>query len=174
MRISITEYSKIDATYKLEQPSWMKVIVMLIAASTLSLLGYLAINTPNILIIMSLAFIIIVFTIGFVKQLSSGIWSGLQANKDALYIIGSEDGKKFVELPWKYLLSVKQGIYGLNKRGVLIAIDSTPLIDEEKQLIRSHLNVVDEKEKEITVSIPTGVVNRALAIQEIEKYNLIN
>lgn len=109
------------------------------------------------------------FFFGFYKQRSAGIWSPLIANKKALYVISSVNGKGFLQLPWRYIGFIKQGIHGLNKRGLIICIESSLIDKGERDLIIKSLNVIKEESNQIIISVPTGIVNRDKAINELLK-----
>ena len=171
MNIDIIDYSQISANYRLGQPAWLKVILMLLAIGALVLAAYLVSSLQQSVIIMvGLAIIIIVIALGFIKQRSSGMWHALLANKQALYIIASVNGKEFLQIPWRYLQEIKLGMHGLNTRGLIISFNLSLLADSERDLIRQYLNVTEEKTSQITISVPTGIVNRNDAIHALKAY----
>lgn len=144
---------------------------MLVAIVTLVLGAYLIERTQqNSLFTIGFALLVIVFGLGFAKQLSSGMWNVLLANKQALYIIASANGKDFLQVPWQYLQKMKLGMHGLNRRGLIISINSSLLDNNERDLIRHCLNVTEENASQIYISVPTGIVNRDKAIQELDAY----
>lgn len=171
MNVGIVDYSQISSSYRLVQPAWLKAIVMLVAIGTLILSGYLVVSLqPNMILLVGLAIVIIVFGVAFNKQRSSGMWHALLANKQALFIIASANGHEFLQIPWRYLHDIRPGMHGLNKRGLIISFNSSLLSDTERDLIRQYLNVTEEQTSQITISVPTGIVNRNDAIQKLKAY----
>jgi|TARA_R110002072_G_scaffold238329_4_gene395736 hypothetical protein len=173
MNIDVVDYRWINTYYKLTQPTWVKIVVFMVAIATFSLAGYLVVKTLNYYIATGFASMIIIFSIAFLKQRSSGIWSPILANKKALYITASNEGRFFLELPWEYLNEIQLGIYGLNKRGLIISVNSTLISPDDQKLINQHLNVVKVTSNHIFFSIPTGLINRTKAISELHSYKNI-
>jgi hypothetical protein len=75
-----------------------------------------------------------------------------------------------LQIPWRYLHDIRPGMHGLNKRGLIISFNSSLLSDTERDLIRQYLNVTEEQTSQITISVPTGIVNRNDAIQKLKAY----
>lgn len=171
MNIGTINYSQICSSYRLTQPIWLKATVLLVAIAALALAGYLMVTLQaSIMVIVGLAIVVIIFAFGFIRQLSSGMWNTLLANRQALYIIASEDGKEFIQVPWRYLQEVKLGMHGLNRRGLIICFKSSLLARNELDLMRKCLNVTEENSGQISISVPTGIVNRDKAILELKAY----
>jgi hypothetical protein len=144
---------------------------MLVAIGTLILASYLVVSLqPNIILLVGLTIVIFVFGVAFNKQRCSGMWHALLAKKESIFIIASANGNEFFQIPWRYLKDIKKGMHGLNKRGLIISFKSSLLADNERDLIRQYLNVTDEKASQISISVPTGIVNRDGAIQKLKAY----
>jgi hypothetical protein len=137
---------------------------LFVAVGTLLFASYLVLNQQSNIIKVAFLIIVGVFCFGFYKQRSMGIWSTLVANKENLYVIASVNGKEFLQLPWRYIASIKQGMHGLNKRGLIICIEPSLLEKSEIDLIINSLNVVKEDANQIIISVPTGIVIRNKAI----------
>ena len=143
---------------------------MILAIATLMLSVYLLYRyQPSDVIVACLLVVIVVFGIGFAKQISNtGMWSALLANDQAIYIIASANGNEFIRLPRRYLIEVKLGMHGLNRKGLIINIESSVLSDNELDVIRSRLNIIEDNVSQISISVPTGIVNRRKAIRCLE------
>lgn len=163
----------INPVYRLTQPAWLKVAVLLLAAGVLGLAGYLLDvserDNETILLAALLFMMTIVFAVGFIKQFSSGIWSPLAADRSALFVLASADGSEFLRLPWQHIEDLKKGMHGLNRRGLIIGIRTLHLEAKEKQLIEDSLSISSEQQGKICISVPTGIVNREQALSELKR-----
>ena len=170
MKIEIINYSKIRSNYRLTQPVWLKVIVIMVAIATLMLSVHLLSRfQPSNVIVVCLLIVAVIFGVGFTKQISNtGIWSALLSNDQAIYIIASADGKKFMQLPRRFLIGIKLGIHGLNSRGLIINIKPSLISDNELDVLRGCLNITEDNASQISISVPTGIVNRKNAIHKLE------
>ncbi len=167
MKLALVDYSQISASYQLAQPFWLKVVVVLVAITSLAIGAFFVEKLQSAFVTVGFVLILAVFCLGFVKQRSTGIWSPILANEQVVYIIASASGKEFLQVPWRYFQSIKRGMHGLNSRGLIISINSTLLDDSERNLIRDCLNVTEDDETGICISVPTGIVDRARAIQDL-------
>lgn len=170
MTVEIVQYPDIEHTYQLTQPLWLKAIVFT-GASTMLILAFYLFAT-NLTILIGLVVVIVVIGFGIYNQLKDACMCPLLANKEALYIIASPNGKEFLRLPWPYFQNVESGMHGLNKRGLTIRIDASLLVQDGLDLITSSLNIVDSSSSQIVISVPTGVANRAregLSITDFKK-----
>ncbi|WP_166164496.1 hypothetical protein [Pseudomaricurvus alcaniphilus] len=167
------DYADINPVYRLQQPKWLKVAVLLIAGLVLAVLAEIvasqSVTRSEMIIAVSLGCaVVFVFAVGFFKQLSSGVWTPLLADRRCLYVIAAADGHKYLVLPRAVVKNLKPGLFGLNKRGLLIEVNASMLKDEERALISSEVNVQAEGDGTLTISIPTGIVNRKNAIRDIK------
>lgn len=170
MTIEIVQYPDIEHTYQLTQPLWLKAIVFTGSLSMLILVFYLF--ATNLTILIGLVAVISVIGLGIYNQLKDGSISPVLANPNALFIIASTGGKEFLRIPWQYFQNVELGMHGVNKRGLIIRIDTSLLVQDELDLITSSLNIVDSSPSQTVISVPTGVANRArerLTITDLKK-----
>lgn len=164
----LVEYPEIKPSYQLTQPTWLKATVFIGALSMLILAFYLV--ATNIVIMVAFVVVISVIGLGVYNQLKNGSISSLLANRDFLFVIASPGGKAFLRIPWCYVKGIDSGMYGLNKRGIIISIDAAVIDQDELALVEACLNVVDSKPSGMTISVPTGVVKRDTEIERLMNF----
>lgn len=165
MKIAIVDYPKINPSYQLNQPIWLKAI-MLTGALSMLILAFYLIGT-NIVIMIVVVLVISVMGLGVYNQLKNGSISPLLANREFIFIIASQGGKEFLRIPWGYVKCIDSGMHGLNKRGIIISMNARVIAQDELGLVAGCLNIVDSKPSEVTISVPTGVVKRETEIERL-------
>ena len=169
---SVVDFEEINYIYKAEQPTYLKVCLLFIMASVFIFGGFLIyrMDTPAVMYI----YICFVFLLnfGFYKQYSAGVWSPILVDRECLFTTSSFNSKKFLSIPFNTIENMEKGLYGLNKRGVIIELKKECLTSQDISLIKDSVGVSFEKNNKLFISILTGIINRDKTIKKIQK--LIN
>lgn len=171
--VQLVNFDQVSPLYRIQQPTWLKVGVFTIAMGALGTSVYLVqaseASRERWAISGFIAVMVIVFSVAFIKQLSSGVWSVLLADQKALYILSSADAAQYLTIPWLYIKGIRLGMHGINSRGLILTIDALKLTEKESLLVTRCQNVISNQQKNLSFSIPTGIVNRSRALQELAR-----